>query len=137
MATMEKGRKRIYFSDHVTKDAIANDKEDDGHKKYGKQPGGKIPGEKGGPNGKMDRPKRCCVLCTLWEIIEAEHDPLVPIGHALSPGGCSIRRRCMKKSPALFIHGILQRTFPNQLMQSVQWRGSHGFIWIPGLWVKG
>jgi hypothetical protein len=55
---VEKRRKRVYFSDHVSKDAIAKYQQDAGHKEDGEQPGGKIPGKKGGPKGKMERPKR-------------------------------------------------------------------------------
>ena len=58
MATMEKRRERVYFSDHVSKDAIGKYQQDAGHEEDGKQPGGKVPGKEGGPKGKMERPKR-------------------------------------------------------------------------------
>ena len=90
VATMEEGRERVYFSYHVAKDAIANDYQDAGHEEDGKKPGRKVPGKEGSPKGKMESPKRCGVFCAQREIIEAEHDPLVPIGHVLSPGRCGI-----------------------------------------------
>ena len=90
MATMEKGRERVYFLDHVAKDAIAKYQQDAGHEEDNKQPGGKVPGKEGGPKKKMERPKRCRVFCALRKIIEAEHDPLAPIGNVLSPGSSGI-----------------------------------------------
>ena len=95
VATVKKRRKRVYFSDHVSKDAIDGDGLDDLLIGDGRQ----VRAHLAVPHtaGIVDNIPVAAtlmvlpmVLCALREIIEAEHDPLVPIGRALSPGGCGI-----------------------------------------------
>jgi hypothetical protein len=116
MTTKKEGGEDIYFPDHVAKESIANDQKDDTDENHGRQPGGKVPGKERGPKGKIKRPKLRCLLCTLREILKAKNDTLIPMRNAMGPLSRGIGRRRMKKTPTLFIHRVLQRTFSDELM---------------------